>query len=194
MPVGIPSIRKLKDRIHQNSQKRVHGMAETGLDQGEAQEAKIPVFQTDERARRRALLIVFLVMLIDLLGFGIVLPLLPRYGKELLEPLFPGDANRLYRGEILGLLMASFSLMQFIFAPIWGRISDRHGRRPFLLLGLAGSVVFYALFGFASAWALPVHGREAVGLILIFIDPIGTAFSGSHVFTAQTLIALIADA
>jgi MFS family permease len=164
-------------------------MAEMGLDQGETQEAQKPVFQTDERARRRALLIVFLVMLIDLLGFGIVLPLLPRYGKELLEPLFPGEANRLYRAEILGLLMASFSLMQFIFAPIWGRISDRHGRRPFLLLGLAGSVVFYALFGFASAWALPAPGREAVGLILLFIARIGAGIAGATVSTAQAVIA-----
>src|SRR5258708_17217822 len=123
MPVGIRSIRKLKDGIHQNSQKRVHGMAEMGLDQGEAQEAQKPIFQTDERARRRALLIVFLVMLIDLLGFGIVLPLLPRYGKELLEPLFPGVANRLYRGEILGLLMPSFSLIPSLFPPLFSRIS-----------------------------------------------------------------------
>src|SRR5438067_790180 len=75
------------------------------------------------RARKSALLIVFLVMFIDLLGFGIVLPLLPRYGKEFLEPLFPGDSESVKRGAILGALMSSFSLMQFIFAPIWGRMS-----------------------------------------------------------------------
>src|SRR5207249_5428084 len=93
------------------------------------------------RKRRSALFIVVLVMFIDLLGFGIVLPLLPRYGKEFLEPLFPGNefAPRFLRGMTLGSLLASFSLMQFVFAPIWGRISDWRGRRPFLLLGLAGS-------------------------------------------------------
>src|SRR5947209_2304569 len=99
-------------------------------------------------ARRRALLIVVLVMFIDLLGFGIVLPLLPRFGEEFLDPLVREGSglSRAAEGAILGLLVASFSLMQFIFAPIWGRLSDLKGRRPFLLLGLAGSVAFYALF------------------------------------------------
>src|SRR5437762_11991294 len=96
---------------------------------------------------RSAMLIVFLVVFIDLLGFGIVLPLLPLYATELLDPLFPDSA--LQRGAILGVLMALFSFMQFIFAPIWGRISDRAGRRPILMLGLIGSVVFYTLFGIA---------------------------------------------
>src|SRR5438309_11920087 len=99
----------------------------------------------DAKSNRSALLIVFLVMFIDLLGFGIVLPLLPRYGKYFLEPLLPGGQYESTRGAILGVLLSSFSAMQFIFAPIWGRLSDRVGRRPFLLLGLAGSVIFYAL-------------------------------------------------
>src|SRR5437868_3325720 len=98
-------------------------------------------------SNRMALLIVFLVVFIDLLGFGIVLPLLPLYAKDMLTPLLPGPENRLLRGASLGMLMSVFSLMQFIFAPIWGRLSDRHGRRPILLIGLTGSVVFYALFG-----------------------------------------------
>src|SRR5947209_12366960 len=124
------------------------------------------------RGQRSALLIVFLVMFIDLLGFGIVLPLLPRYGKEFLEPLFPGYENAKLRGAILGLLLASFSAMQFLFAPVWGRLSDRAGRRPFLLLGLAGSVIFYALFGFASDWGRG-EGRLAIGLGLLFVARIG---------------------
>src|SRR5262249_46547819 len=70
------------------------------------------------RGPRSALLIVFLVVFIDLLGFGIVLPLLPLYGDELLEPLYPGPGNDPLRKTILGLLMSSFSLMQFVFAPI----------------------------------------------------------------------------
>src|SRR4051794_2849253 len=99
---------------------------------------------------RSALFLVFLVVFIDLLGFGIVLPLLPLYADDLLMPLFPGTEQAIVRGVLLGLLMASFSLMQFLFAPSWGRLSDRVGRRPILLLGLAGSVVFYALFSIAS--------------------------------------------
>src|ERR1700756_2131046 len=73
--------------------------------------------------RRSALLIVSLVMFIDLLGFGIVLPLLPRYGDQFVEPLVPRETHSGMHGAILGGLMASFSAMQFLFAPIWGRIS-----------------------------------------------------------------------
>src|SRR5262249_54779498 len=121
----------------------------------------------DNRQGKAALLTVFLVVLIDLLGFGIVLPLLPLYARDLLLPLLPGDENRQVRGLVLGLLMSSFSAMQFLFAPIWGLISDRIGRRPILLLGLAGSVVFYALFGIASDLGATVSA--ALGLTLIFL-------------------------
>jgi MFS family permease len=137
-------------------------------------------------AQRSALLIVFLVMFIDLLGFGLVLPLLPRYGREFLDPLFPGPERAVLRGTVLGLLAISFSLMQFVFAPIWGRLSDHHGRRPFLLLGLVGSVVFYALFGFASQ--VP-SGSEALGLGLMFLSRIGAGIAGATVSTAQAVIA-----
>src|SRR3954451_24160987 len=97
---------------------------------------------------RAALLTVFLVVFIDLLGFGIVLPLLPRYADRLLEP---AGISRQLHWWVIGGLLSVFSLMQFIFAPIWGRISDRVGRRPILLVGLVGSVIFYALFGYASS-------------------------------------------
>ncbi len=143
----------------------------------------------DDHSHRSALLIVFLVMFIDLLGFGIVLPLLPRYGKEFLEPLFPGEGREVMaiRGGILGLLMASFSAMQFLFAPIWGRISDRKGRRPFLLLGLTGSVLSYALFGIASE--LGNSGQLMLGLVLLFVARIGAGIAGATVSTAQAVIA-----
>jgi MFS family permease len=138
--------------------------------------------------QRSALFIVFLVMFIDLLGFGLVLPLLPLYGKGFLTPLFPGESQAALRGGILGLLMASFSAMQFLFAPIWGSISDRRGRRPFLLLGLIGSVVFYALFGFGSDWGIASH-HEALGLVLLFVARIGAGIAGATVSTAQAVIA-----
>ena len=77
---------------------------------------------------RSTLTIVFLTVFIDLLGFGIVLPLLPRYAVWF-------SAS----GLQLSMLMASFSAMQFLFAPVWGGLSDRIGRRPVLLLGLLGS-------------------------------------------------------
>jgi MFS family permease len=137
-------------------------------------------------ASRSALLIVFLVVFIDLLGFGIVLPLLPLYANEMITPLFPGEANRAIHGLLLGLLMASFSAMQFIFAPIWGRISDRIGRRPILLLGLAASMLFYTLFGLASE--LP-RESAALALALLFVARLGAGIAGATISTAQAVIA-----
>ncbi|MGQ0637500.1 MAG: MFS transporter [Planctomycetaceae bacterium] len=128
--------------------------------------------------RRAPLLIIFITVFIDLLGFGIVLPLLPRYARH-----FEAD------GLTLGLLMASFSAMQFLFAPLWGRFSDRVGRRPVLMLGLAGSALFYTLFGFCTSlgstgtlWGLGV-------LPWLFICRIGAGIAGATIPTAQAYIA-----
>jgi MFS family permease len=116
-----------------------------------------------------ARLIVVLVVIIDLLGFGIVLPSLPLYAKSLAaSPL------------MIGVLQASFSAMQMLFAPWWGRLSDRIGRRPVLLIGLAGSVLFYALFGWA-AWT-----RD---LWLMLLARIGAGIAGATISTAQAVIA-----
>jgi MFS family permease len=137
---------------------------------------------------RKAMFIVFLVVFIDLLGFGIVLPLLPLYGKHFVEPLFEGGETSKAGGAVVGLLMAMFSLMQFLFAPVWGRISDRVGRRPILLIGLAGSVVFYSLFGYASdMWSEPA--AAALALTLLFIARIGAGIAGATISTAQAVIA-----
>src|SRR5262249_26010459 len=125
----------------------------------------------EARARRSALLIVFLVVFIDLLGFGIVLPYMPLYAQELLEPLLPGDGYKVLRGLLLGVLLSSFSAMQFLFAPLWGRVSDRVGRRPILLLGLAASAVFYTLFGAGSY--VGAQGYLLLGLCLLFVARIG---------------------
>src|SRR5579883_631516 len=137
----------------------------------------------DEKSNRSALLIIFLVVFIDLFGFGIVLPLLPRYGKDFIAPELSNTA----RGLILGALMSSFSAMQFIFAPIWGRVSDRIGRRPILLLGLLSSVVFYSLFGVASMFGK--EGWRELGLMLLFISRLGAGIAGATLGTAQAAIA-----
>jgi MFS family permease len=136
---------------------------------------------------RHALLIVFLVVFIDLLGFGIILPLLPRYGDTFLAELFEGGKKSPAGGVVLGALMSAFSLMQFIFAPIWGRVSDRVGRRPILLLGLSGSVVFYTLFGFASDLSPEDHAGLAV--FLLFVSRLGAGVAGATISTAQAVIA-----
>jgi MFS family permease len=146
-----------------------------------------PKDQPGGGGHRGTMFIVFLVVFIDLLGFGIVLPLLPLYGVDFLKPLLPGEENRPLRGMILGLLMSSFSGMQFLFAPIWGRISDRVGRRPILLMGLTGSVVFYTLFGIASE--IGDAGNLRLGLILLFVARIGAGIAGATISTAQAVIA-----
>ena len=138
---------------------------------------------TTPSASKAALLTVFLVVFIDLLGFGIVLPLLPRYAKELLP--HAGIPEQL-QGLTIGAILAVFSLMQFIFAPIWGRISDRVGRKPILMLGLAGSVVFYALFGYASSL---IATNPELALILMFASRIGAGIAGATIATAQAVIA-----
>src|SRR6188768_1925512 len=94
-----------------------------------------------ESQPRGSLLVIFLTVFIDLLGFGMVLPLLPIYAS---------DFGLAEHGWQIGCLMASFSLMQFLFAPLWGRLSDRIGRRPVLIVGLAGSTISYFLFALVT--------------------------------------------
>ena len=101
------------------------------------------------------LAILFLTVFIDLLGFGIVIPFLPMYA----EHMHVAAAG-------IGLILASYSLMQFLFAPILGRISDHIGRRPVIMLGLFGSSLGYLIYGLASSffWLLlsrAVHGACA---------------------------------
>jgi len=127
---------------------------------------------------RHSLAIVFVTVFIDLLGFAIVLPLLPRYGEY-----FHAD------GALLGLLMASFSAMQFIFSPIWGRVSDHVGRRPILILGLAGSTASYAVFGFASSLEASSRMLGLAPLTWLFIARIGAGIAGATISTAQAYIA-----
>ncbi|HYV38369.1 MAG TPA: MFS transporter [Gemmataceae bacterium] len=146
-----------------------------------------PGQQPPATSNRSALLIVFLVVFIDLLGFGIVLPILPRIGKDYVSVLIPGQDRRVLVGIVVGGLMAMFSLMQFLVSPIWGRVSDRVGRRPILLVGLGGSVVFYALFGFACSLSAGEHA--ALALTLMFAARIGAGIAGATIATAQAVIA-----
>ena len=110
--------------------------------------------------------IVFLIVFIDLVGFGIVIPILPLYAEE----YGPSPV-------VFGLLMASFSIMQFFAAPILGRLSDRVGRRPVLLVSLIGSAFGYILFGIAGS------------LGMLFASRIIDGISGGNISTAQAVIA-----
>jgi len=116
--------------------------------------------------RKRTLLTVFLIVFIDLMGFGIVIPLLPLYGDQ----YHPSPV-------VFGMLMATYSLMQFIFAPVLGRFSDHFGRKPILLISLAGTVAGYILFGFQNS------------LLLLFLARALNGIAGANVATAQAVIA-----
>src|SRR5262245_29894756 len=120
---------------------------------------------------RWSVLAIFLTVFIDLLGFGMVVPLLPIYARS-----FGVEES----GWELGFLMASFSAMTFIFAPLWGRLSDRIGRRPVLVVGLIGSVFFYILFGVATVFQ---------SMTLLFLARIGAGIAGATIPAAQAYIA-----
>jgi len=92
-----------------------------------------------DRSDLRKLLVLIAASAVDMIGFAIVLPLLPFYAEKL---------NASY--ATIGWVIASFSIAQLISAPIWGRVSDRYGRRPALLIGLSASAVAYVAFGLAN--------------------------------------------
>jgi multidrug resistance protein len=103
--------------------------------------------------KRSPLVIIFFTVFIDLVGFGIVLPLLPYYAESYGASAFA-----------VGLLSTSYSLMQFVFMPIWGRLSDHYGRRPLILLSLAGSCLGFLVFGLASSLLSLFVGRMIAGI------------------------------
>ncbi|MCG8344708.1 MAG: MFS transporter [Chlorobiales bacterium] len=103
--------------------------------------------------KKSPLAILFLTVLLDLIGFGIVLPLLPTYAKDL-------GANPF----MIGLITAIYSTMQFIFAPLWGRLSDFIGRRPVMLCSIFMASVSYVFFAHATTVLLLVLARGLSGI------------------------------
>jgi MFS transporter, DHA1 family, tetracycline resistance protein len=116
--------------------------------------------------KRSPLFIVFFTVFLDLLGFGILIPLLP----------YVGMAYEASKVEI-GLLMVSYSLMQFIFSPLWGRLSDIVGRRPIILVSLLGSTTGYLLFATSNS------------LAMLFVARIIAGCAAANISTAQAIVA-----
>lgn len=116
--------------------------------------------------KRSPLFIIFAVVFLDLLGFGIVIPQLGIYGHRF-------GAS----GFMVGLLASAYSAMQFVFAPFLGRLSDRVGRRPVILISLLGSVGGYLIFGFAPS------------LLWLFVGRLVQGICGANIATAQAYIA-----
>lgn len=112
------------------------------------------------------LAVIFVTVFIDLVGFGIAIPILPYYVEN-----FGGT------GFEIGLLTASYSFMQFLFAPILGQLSDRYGRRPILFFSILGSSVGFLVVGLANS------------LWLVFLGRIIAGITGGNISTAQAYIA-----
>lgn len=116
--------------------------------------------------KQAAVPVLFLTIFIDLLGFGIVFPLLPGYAKELKIP-----------DEYIGILMGSFAFVQFFATSFWGALSDKIGRRPVILISTIISMVAYFVFGFANTFAIILFSRILSG------------FGSGNISAAQAYIA-----
>jgi multidrug resistance protein len=114
---------------------------------------------------KRQLVLLFLTLLIVMVGFGIILPILPFFAQSM-------GASATH----LGLLFACFSLMQFISSPLWGGYSDRIGRRPVLLLGLVGMALSFVLFGLAQSLWMLFAARILGGLLSSSVVPAAMAY------------------
>jgi DHA1 family tetracycline resistance protein-like MFS transporter len=118
--------------------------------------------------KRSPLIVIFITVFIDLIGFGIVIPVLPYYAEGTRFGATPRE---------VGLLFASYSVMQLFFAPMLGRLSDKYGRRPVLLVSLLGTCVGFLILGFATT------------LWMLFLGRIIDGISGGNISTAQAYIA-----
>ena len=124
--------------------------------------------------RKTNLLTVFLIVFVDLVGFGIVLPNLQLYGQQF------GISNYFY----LTLIGATYSFFQFLFAPILGRWSDHIGRRPVLIISQIGT-----LLGFLMLFSADFFKMSTLGIALIFISRMIDGISGGNISTANAYVA-----
>jgi DHA1 family multidrug resistance protein-like MFS transporter len=109
--------------------------------------------------------ILFFTLCVVMLGFGMVIPILPFYIKSF-------NAS----GSALGLLMGVYAVMQFIFAPVWGSLSDRYGRKPILIIGILGNALTQLLFGLSSQLWMLFAARILAGMLSSATLPTAMAF------------------
>src|SRR5689334_3020661 len=118
--------------------------------------------------KRSPLIVIFTTVFIDLVGFGIVIPVLPFYAEGTAFGATP---------RTVGLLFASYSIMQLIFSPVLGSLSDKYGRRPVLLISIIGTGIGFLILGFATT------------VLMLFIGRILDGITGGNISTAQAYIA-----
>lgn len=134
------------------------------------------------------LLTIFVIVFVDLLGFGLILPLLPYYAET-----YGASA------AMVGLLVASYAGAQLIGAPLLGRLSDRYGRRPVLLLSVSGTLTGFLLLGFADPLgrliSTLVAPQAANGMIIgvLFLSRILDGLTGGNITVAQAYISDVTD-
>ena len=114
------------------------------------------------------LILIFLIVFIDLVGFGMVIPVLPIYAQTATFFASPFE---------IGLVVSIYSCMQFVFSPILGRLSDKYGRRPVLFISMLGSAGGYIVLGLANT------------LVLVFVGRIISGITGGNISAAQAYIA-----
>src|SRR5687768_3017730 len=117
---------------------------------------------------RSPLIVIFTTVFIDLVGFGIVIPVLPFYAEGTAFNATP---------RTIGLLFASYSVMQLIFSPVLGGLSDKYGRRPVLLLSIIGTGIGFLVLGLATT------------VFMLFVGRILDGITGGNISTAQAYIA-----
>lgn len=143
--------------------------------------------------RRNPRLLIFIVVFIDLLGFGLILPLLPFYAEQ-----FGATAS------LTGLLVASYAAAQLAGSPVLGRLSDRYGRRPILVISIAGTSLGFVLLGLAeplgrwlaglfSAGAASEPAVNGITLALLFASRVLDGLTGGNISVAQAYITDVTD-
>lgn len=120
--------------------------------------------------KNRKIVTLFLIVFIDLLGFSIILPLLPFYAET-----FNATPTQ------VGLLVASYAAAQLVGAPVLGRMSDRFGRKPVLIISLTGTFIGFLILGFANS------------LAMLFVSRILDGFTGGNISVAQAYVTDITD-
>ncbi len=124
---------------------------------------------------------IFITVLIDLIGFGIMIPIIqPFVGDIATRAGLSDNANTVLQSFVMGV----YSLMQFLFSPLFGRISDRVGRRPVIIASLIGSLLGYLILAFATKSSIP----PVTALVMIFLARITTGICGASVSTAQAYL------
>ncbi len=120
---------------------------------------------------KKALFVIFLVIFIDLLGFGIIIPVLPFFSENVL----------LLNKTEIGLLTGIYSLMQFVFTPVWGSLSDVYGRKPILTMSLTGNVIAYSLMALVFTNVIP-------SVSLLFVARAFAGFFSANLSAAQAVV------